>query len=51
MVNINRLHPERRAQVISALVEGNPIRSVVHMTGVADHVWSVSEIVSLLASN
>ncbi len=35
MVNMNRLDPARRAQVIAALVEGNSIRSVVRMTGVA----------------
>ncbi len=35
MVNMNRLDPTLRAQVIAALVEGNSIRSVVRMTGVA----------------
>ena len=35
MVSMNRLNAERRAQVIAALVEGNSIRSVVRMTGVA----------------
>jgi len=32
---MNRLYPAHRAQVIAALVEGNSIRSVVRMTGVA----------------
>ena len=32
---MNRLNAERRAQAIAALVEGNSIRSVVRMTGVA----------------
>jgi IS1 family transposase len=32
---MNKLTAERKAQVISALVEGNSIRSVVRMTGVA----------------
>lgn len=35
MVSMNRLDPSMRAHVISALVEGNSIRSVVRMTGVA----------------
>jgi transposase len=35
MIIINRLNAGRRAQVIAVLVDGNPIRSVVHMTGVA----------------
>jgi transposase len=34
-MNMNVLTPERRIQVISALVEGNSIRSVSRMTGVA----------------
>src|SRR5687768_15211591 len=33
--NMNRLDADARAQVIAALVEGNSIRSVVRMTGVA----------------
>jgi IS1 family transposase len=32
---MNRLSPERRKQVIAALVEGNSIRATVRMTGVA----------------
>src|SRR5438093_2209839 len=32
---MNKLSPERRAQVVAALVEGNSIRSTVRMTGVA----------------
>ena len=32
---MNRLSPERRAQVISALVEGNSIRATCRMTGTA----------------
>jgi len=32
---MNRLTPDKRAQVIAALVEGNSIRSTVRMTGVA----------------
>lgn len=35
MVSMNQLTTERRCQVISALVEGNSIRSTVRMTGVA----------------
>jgi IS1 family transposase len=35
MVSTNRLTPERRKQVIAALVEGNSIRATVRMTGVA----------------
>jgi len=35
MVIMNRLSPEKRTQVIAALVEGNSIRSTVRMTGVA----------------
>jgi IS1 family transposase len=35
MVSMNRLSTERRAQVVSALVEGNSIRATVRMTGVA----------------
>ena len=34
-INMNMLTAERRAQVISALVEGNSIRSVSRMTGIA----------------
>jgi transposase len=30
---MNQLTPERRAQVISALVEGNSLRAVARMTG------------------
>src|SRR5581483_11731936 len=32
---MNRLSPEKRAQVVAALVEGNSIRATVRMTGVA----------------
>ena len=32
---MNKLTPARRAQVLTALVEGNSIRSIVRMTGVA----------------
>lgn len=35
MVSMNSLDNKRRAQVISALVEGNSIRATVRMTGVA----------------
>src|SRR6266487_1895036 len=35
MVNMSRLSAERRTQVISALVEGNSIRSTCRMTGTA----------------
>lgn len=35
MVSMNRLSPEKRAQVVRALVEGNSIRATVRMTGVA----------------
>jgi IS1 family transposase len=34
-VSMNRLSPEKRTQVIAALVEGNSIRATVRMTGVA----------------
>ncbi len=33
--SMNKLTAQRKAQVISALVEGNSMRSVVRMTGVA----------------
>ena len=63
MVSMNRLDTRTRARVVSALVEGNSIRSTVRMTGVAKntitsllvdlgevskHVWSIEEIVGLL---
>jgi IS1 family transposase len=35
MVSMNRLAPEKRAQVVRCLVEGNSIRATVRMTGVA----------------
>jgi IS1 family transposase len=35
MVSMNRLNPQKRAQVLAALCEGNSIRSTVRMTGVA----------------
>lgn len=35
LVRMNRLKPDRQAQVISALCEGNSIRSTARMTGVA----------------
>ena len=35
MVSMNRLTTERRAQIISCLVEGNSIRATVRMTGAA----------------
>jgi IS1 family transposase len=35
MVSMNRLTTEKRAQIISALVEGNSIRATVRMTGAA----------------
>src|SRR5271167_2982273 len=41
---MNRLTPDKRVQVISALVEGNSIRATVRMTGVAKNT-----IVKLLA--
>src|SRR5262249_28531895 len=44
MVNMNKLPAERRAQVVTALVEGCSIRSTVRMTGVAKNT-----IVKLLA--
>lgn len=44
MVSMNKLTIERRAAVVSALVEGNSIRSTVRMTGVAKNT-----IVKLLA--
>jgi len=34
---MNKLTTEKRVQVISALVEGNSIRSTVRMTGVSKH--------------
>jgi hypothetical protein len=50
---MNRLTPSKQSQVIAALVEGNSIRATVRMTGaseagIADHVWSIEEIVKLL---
>jgi IS1 family transposase len=44
MFNMNRLNTSKRVQVIAALVEGNSIRSVVRMTGVAK-----GTVLSLLA--
>jgi IS1 family transposase len=35
MISMNRLSPEKRAQVVAALVEGNSIRATCRMTGVA----------------
>ena len=35
IVNMNKLNSARQAQVVSALVEGNSINSIVRMTGVA----------------
>src|SRR5574338_1365181 len=32
---MNRLPPERRAQILSMMVEGNSIRAIVRMTGVS----------------
>lgn len=37
---MNRLDPEKRAQAVSALVEGNSIRSVCRMTGIARNTIS-----------
>src|SRR3954463_5672618 len=37
---MNKLSTERRAQVVSALVEGNSIRATVRMTGVAKNTIS-----------
>lgn len=37
-IEMNRLTIEKRAQVISALVEGNSLRSTVRMTGVAMNI-------------
>jgi len=37
---MNRLTPEKRAQVVAALVEGNSIRATVRMTGVAKNTIS-----------
>ena len=34
-IAMNKLSPERRAQVISALVEGNSIRATCRMAGAA----------------
>ena len=34
---MNRLTTEKRVQVLSALVEGNSINSIVRMTGTAKH--------------
>lgn len=41
---MNKLNPQRRAQVVASLVEGNSIRATVRMTGVAKNT-----IVKLLA--
>jgi hypothetical protein len=35
--NMNKLSRDRQAQVIAALVEGNSIRAIERMTGVAKH--------------
>ena len=35
MVSMNRITPEKRAQVVTCLVEGNSIRATVRMAGVA----------------
>src|SRR5258708_284046 len=35
IVNMNRLNPARRAQIISALVEGNSLRSTSRMASVS----------------
>jgi len=40
MVTMNRLSTEQRIQVVSALVEGSSIRSIVHMTGVSKNTIS-----------
>lgn len=51
---MNKLNPQRRAQVLGCLVEGNSILATVRMTGVAkeagisDYVWSLEEIVALV---
>jgi IS1 family transposase len=42
--NMNKLNPDKQAQVIAALVEGNSIRATVRMTGVAK-----GTVLSLLA--
>ena len=43
-INMNRLDPEKRAQAIAALVEGNSIRAIARMTGITRNT-----ITSLLA--
>ena len=35
LFTMNRLPPERRAQILTALVEGNSIRATCRMTGAA----------------
>ena len=34
-MGMNKLSPAKRTQVVAALVEGNPIRATVGMTGIA----------------
>lgn len=51
---MNQLNAARRTQVVAALVEGNSVRAIVRMTGVAkntDHVWGIEEIIGLLDGN
>ena len=51
---MNKLTTANRAQIMSALVEGNSqtLRVTPAMeSGIADHVWSIEEIVELLDSD
>lgn len=56
---MNKLSTEKRTVILASLVEGNSIRSTVriHQTlrvspamaaDVTDHLWEISEIISLL---
>ncbi len=44
---MNYLSDKQRVQVVVTLVKGNSIRAIVRMTGFANHVWSIEEIIAL----
>jgi len=58
---MNKLNVEKRAQVLHRIVEGNSLRATARLTDaalntvviearIADHVWTMQEIVALLDS-
>lgn len=50
---MNKLSTEKRTQMLACLVEGNSLRATARMCDVAfiaDHVWSLEEVVNLLNS-